>query len=82
MAVGTRSADHGTPLYPQKLALTLPRIGVLRIMFVRQNEWYQDGTFSVTSNLNCIVQLTLPNMKERKSEKFKSGSLVLYIVFV
>jgi hypothetical protein len=27
MAVGTRCADHVTPLYPQKLALTLPTGG-------------------------------------------------------
>ena len=29
-AVGTRCADHVTPLYPQKLALTSPTGGIVR----------------------------------------------------
>ena len=30
-AVGTRCADHVTPLYPQKLALTSPTGGIVRV---------------------------------------------------
>jgi len=34
-AVGTRCADHVTPLYPQKLALTLPTGGSRSVSIVR-----------------------------------------------
>jgi len=33
--VGTRCADHVTPLYPQKLALTLPTGGGRSVSIVR-----------------------------------------------
>jgi len=33
--VGTRCADHVTPLYPQKLALTLPTGGSRSVGIVR-----------------------------------------------
>ena len=29
--MGTRYADHVTPLYPQKLALTSPTVGIVRV---------------------------------------------------
>jgi len=35
MAVGTRCADHMTPLYPQKLALTSPTGGSRSVGIVR-----------------------------------------------
>jgi len=35
MAVGTRYADHVTPLYPQKLALTWPTGGGRSVGIVR-----------------------------------------------
>ena len=35
MAVGTRCADHVTPLYPQKLALTSPTGGGRSVGIVR-----------------------------------------------
>ena len=35
MAVGTRCADHVTPLYPQKLALTSPAGGGRSVGIVR-----------------------------------------------
>ena len=35
MAVGTRRADHVTPLYPQKLALTSPTGGGRSVGIVR-----------------------------------------------
>ena len=35
MAVGTRCADHVTPLYPQKLALTSPTGGSRTVSIVR-----------------------------------------------
>ena len=34
-AVGTRCADHVTPLYPQKLALTSPTCGGRSVSIVR-----------------------------------------------
>jgi len=33
--VGTRCADHVTPLYPQKLALTSPTVGGRSVGIVR-----------------------------------------------
>ena len=53
-AVGTRCADHVTPLYPQKLALTSPTgggrsVGIVRVRtkatefsFSLWDGWYED----------------------------------------
>ena len=43
-AVGTRCADHVTPLYPQKLALTSPTgggrsVGIVRVRSKATEEW-------------------------------------------
>ena len=54
MAVGTRCADHVTPLYPQKLALTSPTGGGRSVGIVRVRTKATEFSlvrFSVTSPL-------------------------------
>ena len=60
-AVGTRCADHVTPLYPQKLALTSPTgggrsVGIVRVWTKSMEFFYsQDSTLIVnTHTLNPI----------------------------
>ena len=45
-AVGTRCADHVTPLYPQKLALTSPTGGVRSVSIVRVRTTATEFSFS------------------------------------
>ena len=56
-AVGTRCADHVTPLYPQKLALTSPTGGggSVGIVLVRTKA---TEFFFVDINCNFVVQLS------------------------
>ena len=51
-AVGTRCADHMTPLYPQKLALTLPTGGGRSVGIVRVRT--KATEFSSTYYILCI----------------------------
>jgi len=46
MAVGTRCADHVTPLYPQKLALTSPTGGGRSVGIVRVRTKATEFSFS------------------------------------
>ena len=46
-AVGTRCADHVTPLYPQKLALTSPTGGGLSVGIVRSRTKATEFSFSL-----------------------------------
>jgi hypothetical protein len=46
--VGTRCADHVTPLYPQKLALTSPTgggrsVGIVRSRTKATDCWFTEG---------------------------------------
>ena len=49
MAVGTRCADHVTPLYPQKLALTSPTGGDRSVGIVRVRTKATEFNFSASS---------------------------------
>jgi len=51
-AVGTRYADHVTPLYPQKLALTSPTGGGLFVGIVRVRT--KATEFYVCMNVLCM----------------------------
>jgi len=57
--VGTRYADHVTPLYPQKLALTSPTGGGRSVGIVRSRtkatEFYRYDSFRIVENA-LIVQ--------------------------
>jgi hypothetical protein len=76
-AVGIRWADHVTPLYPQKLALTSPTGGGRSVGFVRS--WTKATEFSlVYSRLEytywsilCVVKLLKYNW-EKVVNKIKS----------
>ena len=46
-AVGTRCADHVTPLYPQKLALTSPNGGGRSVGIVRMRTKATEFSFSL-----------------------------------
>ena len=46
-AVGTRCADHVTPLYPQKLALTSPTGGGRSVGIVRSRTKATEFSFSL-----------------------------------
>ena len=48
-AVGTRCADHVTPLYPQKLALTSPTGGGRSVGIVRVRTKATEFSFRATS---------------------------------
>jgi len=50
--VGTRCADHVTPLYPQKLALTSPTGGGRSVGIVRVRT--KDTEFPNTANINTL----------------------------
>jgi len=52
--VGTRCADHQTPLYPQKLALTSPTGGGRSVGIVRVRTKATEFSFSLTL-LNVIL---------------------------
>ena len=52
-AVGTRCADHVTPLYPQKLALTSPTGGGRSVGIVRV--WTKATKFSLVSVLCHVI---------------------------
>ena len=58
-AVGTRCADHVTPLYPQKLALTSPTgggrsIGIVRVR-TKATEFVFLFCFVLSLVLSCLV---------------------------
>jgi len=52
-AVGTRCADHVTPLYPQKLALTSPTgggrsVSIVRVRTKATEEFYYNITYDIS----------------------------------
>ena len=51
MAVGTRCANHVTPLYPQKLALTSPTGGGRSVGIVRSRTKATEFSFSFLFDL-------------------------------
>jgi len=53
--VGTRYADHVTPLYPQKLALTSPTGGGRSVGIVRMRTKATEFSFSVLSSASNVV---------------------------
>jgi len=63
--VGTRCADHVTPLYPQKLALTSPTgggrsVGIVRVRTKATELQYQNIEFSICDSqllLQCKIQI-------------------------
>ena len=54
MAVGTRCADHVTPLYPQKLALTSPTGGGRSVGIVRVRTKATEFSFSLDTLISQI----------------------------
>ena len=57
-AVGTRCADHVTPLYPQKLVLTSPTGGGRSVGIVRVRTKATEFFFLIFhNNSNCIYEL-------------------------
>ena len=63
MAVGARCADHGTPLYPQKLALTSPTGGGRSVGIVRVRTKATEFSFNILcffplQNAVCFIILT------------------------
>ena len=54
-AVGTRCADHVTPLYPQKLALTSPTSGGRSVGIVRVRTKATEFSFSGMSITRCTT---------------------------
>ena len=62
-AVGTRCADHVTPLYPQKLALTSPTGGGRSVGIVRVRTKATEFSFSASSwfyYMNIFLHETPP----------------------
>ena len=61
MAVGNRCADHVTPLYPQKLALTSPTGGGRSVGIVRSRTKATDFSlvFSIVTNFFAYLQIWL-----------------------
>jgi len=57
-AVGTRCADHVTPLYPQKLALTSPTGGGRSVGIVRSRTKATEFSLVYTCNHNLRVIFT------------------------
>jgi len=60
--VGTRCADHVTPLYPQKLALTSPTgggrsVGIVRVR-TKATEFYSTQLYQLCVE-KCIVMTAL-----------------------
>ena len=53
--MGTRCADHVTPLYPQKLALTSPTGGGRSVGIVRVRTKATEFSFSSSSSSNESV---------------------------
>ena len=51
-AVGTRCADHVTPLYPQKLALTSPTSGSCSVGIVRVRTKATEFSFSLVGSMS------------------------------
>ena len=71
-AVGTRCADHVTPLYPQKLALTSPTGGGRSVGIVRVRTKATEFSFSLVSN----------NWRGGGGNKaFKGGSFISHLVW-
>jgi len=66
-AVGIRCADHVTPLYPQKLALTSPTGGGRSVGIVRLRTKATEFSFSLTyiNDDNAVI-----NNKYRKRQDF------------
>ena len=58
-AVGTRCADHVTPLYPQKLALTLPTGGGRSVGIVRVRTKATEFGLDVNNFVIWIVRRTV-----------------------
>jgi len=64
--VGTRCADHVTPLYPQKLALTLPTDGGRSVGIVRVRtkatefflKWISEQTSLFYNRAECLLRGT------------------------
>jgi len=55
-AVGTRCADHVTPVYPQKLAVTSPTGGGRSVAIVRSQTNATEFSFLVLMFVNLNVQ--------------------------
>jgi len=53
--VGTRCADHVTPLYPQKLALTLPTGGGRSVGIVRMRTKATEFVRCVIVRICCLT---------------------------
>jgi len=59
-AVGTRCADHVTPLYPQKLALTSPTgggrsVGIVRVRTKATEFSFSGQPFVITYNMHVAL---------------------------
>ena len=66
MAVGTRCADHVTPLYPQKLALTSPTGGGRSVGIVRVQT---KATEFVCLFLLRVLQLIFPEQQHKLNSR-------------
>ena len=74
-AVGTRCADHATPLYPQKLALTSPTgggrsVGTVRVR-TKATEFFFNNIFMLMPNVTG-VEHTSPLFSERRTTRVTS----------
>ena len=88
-AVGTRCADHVTPLYPQELALTSPTgggrsVGIVRVR-TKATELYPPGPrkeprytiLFLSESLNKLIPSRFPNGAPREGETHLQGILHL-----
>jgi len=69
--VGTRCADHVTPLYPQKLALTSPTgggrsVGIVRVR-TKATEFSFSAAFTAEVRMTAILIPFLVNYEVRLS---------------
>ena len=65
--MGTRCADHVTPLYPQKLALTSPTDGGRSVGIVRVRTKATEFSFSLEDSYketqHCVILPIILNIK-------------------
>ena len=64
MVVGTRCANHVTPLYPQKLALTSPTGGGRSVGMVRSRTKAMEFSLVIELNRLYTTQLTVVLCKD------------------
>ena len=83
-AVGTRCADHVTPLYPQKLALTSPTgggrsVGIVRVrtLATELREILQSGNGLKYTDVDCCLALC-ESLKRHTHDTLCTTETVMY----